>query len=125
MDLNSWNGTGRLTRDPQLKNINDTYLCTFSIAVDGYKENVHFFDVECWGQYAEVVSTHINKGARVAVSGELIQSRWEQDGQKRSKVKIRASEVTFLSAPGESTRAEEPDDEVEDIQELDDSDVPF
>ena len=36
------------------------------------------------------------KGKQVAVEGELRQSRWEQDGQNRSRVEIHASNIQLL-----------------------------
>ena len=32
------------------------------------------------------MSQYLNKGTQVAINGSLVQSRWEQDGQTRSKV---------------------------------------
>jgi single-strand DNA-binding protein len=45
----------------------------------------------------------MTKGTQVAVEGELRLDRWEQDGQKRSKVKIIANNVQLLGSRGGSS----------------------
>jgi len=101
---------GNLTRDPEVKYtpkgnavgdlsiaINDSYK-----AQDGtIKETVTYVDIEVWGRQAETCKQYLTKGRPVFVEGQLRLDQWEQDGQKRSKLKVRADRVQFLgSAPG-------------------------
>ncbi len=104
---------GNLTRDAELKYTNSgAAICKFSIAVnrsrksgDQWTEEVNFFDVDLWGRSGEAIAKYLVKGKQVGIDGELRQDRWEQDGQKRSKVKIAAFNVQLLGGgrPGADT----------------------
>ncbi len=103
-DINVVMLVGRLTRDAELKYTNTgTAVCNFSLAVnrrkrsgDQWTDEVNYFDIVLWGKQGEAIHQYLGKGKQVAVSGELRQDRWEQDGQNRSKVKITASNVQLL-----------------------------
>src|ERR1700722_6275892 len=99
---------GNLTRDPEVRYtpkgtavgdlaiaINDSYK-----AQDGsIKETVTYVDIEVWGRQAETCKQYLTKGRPVFVEGQLRLDQWEQDGQKRSKLKGRADRVQFLGSP--------------------------
>lgn len=100
---------GNLTRDPELRTTGSGQsVCSFSLAINrswqdqnGQQQDaVDYFDITVWGKLAELVSQYLSKGRRCLVQGRLSQSTWEQDGQKRSKVEVVASDVTFLDGPG-------------------------
>ncbi len=103
-DINSVVLVGRLTRDAELKYTNSgTAVCKFSIAVNrsrktqnGWEEEAHFFDIVLWGRQGEAIQKYLGKGKQVAVQGDLRQSRWEQNGQTRSRVEIHAQNVQLL-----------------------------
>lgn len=93
---------GRLTRDPELRTTpNGKNVCSFSLAVDrafGQDDSADFFDVTAWDKLGELVNQYLAKGRRCLVQGRLSQRSWEQDGQKRSKVEVIATDVTFLDS---------------------------
>jgi single-strand DNA-binding protein len=103
-DMNIVALIGRLTRDAELKYTNSGMaVCKFSVAVNGRKksgdqwvEEAHFFDVVLWGKSGEAINQYLIKGKQVAIEGELRQSRWEQEGQARSRVEIHANNVQLL-----------------------------
>lgn len=101
---------GNLTRDPDLRQIpSGQSVCSFSLALnrsykDGegnWKEATDYVDVVAWGALGERVAQYVTKGRPVLVSGRLQSRQWEQDGQKRSKLEVIASDVTFLGGRGE------------------------
>lgn len=109
---------GNLTKDPESKVLpgGQYTIVSFSIAVnkrsrgsDGQKkEEVSFFDCEAWNKTGELVMQYCKKGRSVLVEGHLQQDRWEsQEGQKRSKVKIVADSVQFLSPKPEGEQSGE------------------
>ncbi|HOV39189.1 MAG TPA: single-stranded DNA-binding protein [Spirochaetales bacterium] len=109
-DINHVVLVGRLTRDAQLKYTNTGIaISTFSVAInrrvkqgDKWTDEAHFFDITLFGKQAEAVTQYLRKGTQVAVEGELRQDRWEQDGQKRSKIVIVANNIQLLgSRPAE------------------------
>jgi len=96
---------GNLTRDPEVKYTpKGTAVCDLGIAInDSYKaqdgtikETVTFVDVEVWGRTAENCKQYLTKGRPVFVEGQLKLDQWEQEGQKKSKLKVRADRVQFL-----------------------------
>ncbi len=101
---------GNLTRDPEVRYtpkgtavgdlaiaINDSYK-----AQDGtIKETVTYVDIEVWGRQAETCKQYLTKGRPIFVEGVLKLDQWEQEGQKKSRLKVRADRVQFLGGgPG-------------------------
>jgi single-strand DNA-binding protein len=96
---------GNLTRDPELRTTpNGATVCSFSLALNrSYKnaegnwtEATDFIDIVAWGPLGERVAQYLTKGRPALVSGRLQSLSWEQEGQKRSKVEVVATDVTFL-----------------------------
>lgn len=96
---------GNLTRDPELRQTpTGQSVCSFSLALNrSYKdksgewqEATDYVDITAWAGLGERVSQYLSKGRRCLVQGRLQSRSWEQDGQKRSKVEVLASDVTFL-----------------------------
>ncbi|MDB5181622.1 MAG: putative Single-stranded DNA-binding protein 1 [Candidatus Saccharibacteria bacterium] len=108
--LNQVTLMGNLTRDPELRQTpGGQNVCSFSLALNrSYKdqsgewqEATDYIDVVAWGPLGERVSQYLQKGRRCLVQGRLQSRSWEQEGQKRSKVEVLASDVTFLDGRGE------------------------
>ena len=107
-DINSVVIVGRLTRDVELKYMNNgNAVASMSIAVnrskkegDQWVSEAHFFDVSYFGKGAEAVKPYLTKGKQIAVQGSLRQNRWEKDGQKQSRVVIVADSVELLGGNG-------------------------
>lgn len=103
--LNQVTLMGNLTRDPELRQTpGGQNVCSFSLALNrSYKdqsgewqEATDYIDVVAWGPLGERVSQYLHKGSRTLVQGRLQSRSWEQEGVKRSKVEVLASDVTFL-----------------------------
>ena len=102
---------GNLTRDPDLRQIpSGQSVCSFSLALNrsfkdkegNWQEATDYVDVVAWAALGERVAQYVTKGRPVLVSGRLQSRQWEQDGQKRSKLEVVATDVTFLGGRGES-----------------------
>ena len=101
---------GRLTRDPELKQVpSGTAVVDMGLASnEKFKtragelvERACFVDVVAWGRQAESCCKYLSKGSRVLVEGRLQLDQWESDdGQRRSKLRVRAERVNFLARPG-------------------------
>lgn len=95
---------GNLTRDVELRYTpSGTAVTDIALAVnervkrnDQWVEEAHFFDVTLWGRTAEVAGEYLSKGSSVLIEGRLKQDRWEQDGQKRSKVQVVGEKMQML-----------------------------
>ena len=105
-DINRVTLVGRLTRDAELRYVSENLaVCTMGLAVnrkrkqgDDWVEEASFFDIVLFGRLGEVISRYLTKGKQIAVDGQLRQNRWEQDGQRRSKVEIIASDLQLLGS---------------------------
>lgn len=131
---------GRLTRDPDMRTTpNGKTVTSFGLAVDrqsSQDDSADFFDITAWEKLGELVNQYLSKGRRCLVQGRLSFRQWEQDGQKRSKVEVIATDVTFLdgpssdsndsgsSRPAPSKSADRAPDNVDD-QPIDLSEIPF
>ncbi|MGN0728236.1 single-stranded DNA-binding protein [Treponema sp.] len=105
-DINSVVIVGRLTRDAELRYLNNgTAVASISIAVNRSKKDgdqwiseAHFFDVSYFGKGAEGIKPYLTKGTQIAVQGSLRQDRWEKEGQKFSRVNILADSIELLGS---------------------------
>jgi single-strand DNA-binding protein len=103
-DVNSVVLIGRLTRDAEMKYTSGGLsICNMAIAVnrnvkhgEKWEDEPNFFDIVMFGKQGEAVKEYLVKGKRIGIQGELHQEQWEQDGQKRSKVKVIASNINLL-----------------------------
>lgn len=105
--LNQVTLMGNLTRDPELRQTpTGQNVTSFSLALNrsykdqsgAWQEATDYIDIVAWGPLAERVSQYLSKGRRCLVQGRLQSRSWEQDGQKRNKVEVLASDVTFLDS---------------------------
>ena len=98
---------GNLTRDPVVRNTpSGTAVADLGLAVnEKYKnkagemvETTCYVDVVAWGRQAEVCQQYLHKGSPVLIEGRLQLDQWEsKEGEKRSKLRVRADRVQFLS----------------------------
>lgn len=126
-----FSGIGRLTRDPEVRSVGDGVVARFGLATNKMikgKERPSFFDCEVWGRSAQFVEEHVHKGDLVQVMGELEEDKWENEGQKRSKVMLRIIDVRFAGGGKNKSETSEPKKaEVEDSPSVSETfeDVPF
>lgn len=100
---------GRLVREAELKYASSgTAILNFSIAVnrsvkkgDKWEDEASFFDCTFFGKMAESVKKYLEKGKQVSIIGELVQNRWEKDGEKRSRVGIIVNKLQLLGGKDE------------------------
>lgn len=91
---------GRLTKDPETKNINGKSVCTFFLAVNRptKEKEADFFLIEVWGKVAELCNQYLKKGSACLVDGSLRQDKWQdKEGKQQSRTKVSAFAVQFLS----------------------------
>lgn len=139
---------GRLTRDPEQRTTTTgKNIASFSVAVDRNTQDdqADFFNVTAWEKLGDLVMQYLSKGRRVLVQGRLRQDSWDdkETGQKRSRVEIVATDVTFLdgpnggdsdaatastnAAPAQNNKKKSDDVVIEDIDDkpIDLSEIPF
>lgn len=105
MSINSVTISGNLGRDPEVKQTaTGTDVSTFSICVNDRKKNQqtgewedvpNWVEVTFFGNRAATIGRYLAKGSHVTVKGKLRESKWERDGQKRSKLSVVGEDIDF------------------------------
>lgn len=105
---------GRVAKELELRATpGGTSVLDLRLAVDdSYKgkdgqqvEKTIFLDVSVWGKQAEACGKFLAKGSPVLVDGRLEMSEWTTpEGEKRSRLRVRATDVQFLGSPGGGRR---------------------
>ena len=101
---------GNLTRDPEVRQApSGAKVADLGLAVSETwrdkatgqsKEVTCFVDVVVWDKLAELCQQYLAKGRPVLVEGRLQMDEWKnQQGEKRSKLRVRADTVKFLGSP--------------------------
>jgi|TARA_R110000824_G_scaffold188467_1_gene369793 single-strand DNA-binding protein len=124
-DLNKVFIAGRLTRDPEVRQIPSrpgATLCKMGVAVsrkyktkDGdSREDTVFIDVIVWDKTATYCGEHLQKGRPILVEGRLKSDTWDDKdtGAKRSKIEIQGDRVQTLDWDGAQGGYTEPQPKV-------------
>lgn len=94
--------TGRVGGDPETRAAGTSNVTSFSVAVDqgwGDKKQTNWFRVSIWGDRGSKLASHIAKGNKIAVTGELEVT----DYNGKQQLNVRAAEVDpFLGGKNES-----------------------
>ena len=98
--MNSYQATGRLTRDPELRALpSGDSVCEMRLAIDGMgrggRDQVGYLDVVTYGKPGEAAANVLTKGWLVAFDGRLEYHEW--DGEHNAIAGV--GNVEFLSAP--------------------------
>lgn len=98
---------GNLTRNPEVRYTPaGTAVADIGVAMNekfkdkegNERENVVFVDVVAWGRKAEVIAEYCHKGSALHIEGRLQLDQWEnQQGEKRSKLRVRLDSFEFLN----------------------------
>ncbi len=111
---------GNLTRDPELKRTKSgAALTELGMAMNRSWTNENgqrhdettFVDVTVWGKQAENAAQYLQKGRSVLIEGRLQMDTWQdtKTGQNRSKLRVVAESVQFLSNQQSSAQQNGPE----------------
>lgn len=105
---------GRLGRDPEVKFLQSSTVCNFSVATDeswtdkqGQKQQrTEWHNIVAWGKLAEICGQYLAKGRQVYIEGSLRTEEYEKDGVKKYTTKIIARDVVFLGGKNEAQQSQ-------------------
>ena len=108
MNLNKVMVAGRLTRDPELKQLpNGNSVTNLGFVTnrvfttnDERKEEATFLDIKAWGKSGENIAKYLEKGSPIFIEGRLTGESWESNGEKRSKLVVTLENYKFISDGG-------------------------
>lgn len=97
---------GRLTRDPEMRYANTSNIAVvkFSLAVDRrFKKDgqpdADFINCVVFGKTGEFTNNYFSKGMRVAVTGRIQTSSWEDDtGKRQYRTDVIVEEAYFADS---------------------------
>lgn len=127
--MNSVIFMGRLTKDPESRQHDNTTICNFTIAVDRrYKrENqptADFFDCTAFGKTGEFIAKYFSKGARILISGEMQNNNYtDKQGKKVYGMKMIVQSVEFCESKKDNNSSG--NDNFEPVDDVDDEGIPF
>ncbi len=105
---NSITLVGRLTKDPEFKNIKEgTDVAKFTLAVGrGFKKDeTDFINCVAWNKIANTINIYTRKGSPILVVGRLQISNYEnKDGVKVWKTEVIVEKMTMLGSKKEENK---------------------
>lgn len=94
--------TGRLTRDPEVRNGKETEVAHFTLAVDDFEKGektADFFDCVAFGNLAKFADDYLKKGTLVNVCGRLKNNNYtDKNGNKQYGTQVVLSKIEFGEA---------------------------
>lgn len=136
---------GNLTRNPELRYTpQGKPVCTLNVASNDRErdpktkelvDRATFFKATIWGQKAEVIAKHFERGSEIYIEGRFKPEEWtDREGLKRTTFGIQVSDFNFTGGSNRSQQREQSStssqisssiQESEDDSGIDDDDIPF
>jgi len=63
--------TGRLTKEPDIRNANETIVARYSLAVDRFGDGTDFINCVSFGKTAEHTRNFLHKGTKIIAEGRI------------------------------------------------------
>lgn len=93
---------GRLTTEPEIKEIGENKVVNISIAVNKGNNEADFFPLVIWNITAENLVKYCHKGDMIAVEGRLQNRSYDtENGFKRYVTEVLVNNITYLSGKKE------------------------
>lgn len=90
---------GRLGRDAEIRHVNETDVCNFSVAENigfGDRKATQWWNCALWGSRGEKLAQYLTKGTAVTVCGEVTTREYTaKDGTPKFELQCRVLEVTL------------------------------
>ena len=135
---------GRITKDPELRNINSgSSVVNFTIAVnrpvaqnaDQNQNNADFINCVIWNKQAENLAKYVKQGSLIGVEGRIQTRSYESNGTTRYITEVLCDNVQFLETKKDGTNGTQKNasqDDANDVDQyagkinsVDDNDLPF
>ena len=98
---------GRMTRDPELKfTSGGKAFANFSLAVQKAKDEVEYIDCTVGEKTAETIAEYFRKGNRNLIQGRVSVNSYEQNGEKRRRMRVVVNSFEFVESSKSSGNSE-------------------
>ena len=118
---------GRLTRDPELRSTGSGIPVTsFSLAVNGKKDDTTFIDCVAWRGTAEAICQYLGKGRMMVVEGSLQSREWnDKEGNRRKSIEVNVSQFHFCDKKESAPQYPQQNNEFQEIEDEEPGNLPF
>jgi single-strand DNA-binding protein len=124
---------GRVGKDPEVREVNDTKVAKLSLATsekftkkDGEKvENTAWHSLVMWGRLAEIAEKYITKGDMLYVEGKIDYRKYEKDGSVTYYTDIVVTGMNMVSSKNEVRSRDNEKIQESKTEELPEDDLPF
>ena len=129
---------GNLTANPESRIVdgrNGSFsVCNFNVAVNRVikgDKSTQYFRVSCFGKAAENAMKYLFKGSKVAVSGPVHASAYEdRNGRAQASLEVTAEDIEYLSSKkdnGQQTEQQAPEPSPDEFMNVPDDmdELPF
>jgi single-strand DNA-binding protein len=113
------NITGFVGSDPQVRQVNDQSVASFSVAVSrknsrGEKQTV-WVRVNCWSKLSTIAEQYVRKGSLVGVTSAWVRpSAWiDQSGNPIASIDIDADRLVLLDRVDNGNYSEEGNEDID------------
>ena len=92
---------GRLTRDAEVRQNNETKVARFTLAVDRYNSDADFIPCVAFGKNADFAEKYLSKGKKICVEGNIKTGSYiNKDGVKVYTTEVIAEHFEFCESKG-------------------------
>lgn len=86
---------GNLGKDPELKNVGENQVASFSLAVRTGKDETTWMNCAVWGKRAQTAAEYLRKGAKITIAGQGKLESWISDGTEKHTLKVNVTDFTL------------------------------
>lgn len=131
--MNKWIGTGRLTRDPEVRYSGEMAIARYTLAVDrrGKDAGTDFINCVAFGKQGEFAEKYLRKGMKIAVTGRIQTGSYtDKEGRKVYTTDVVVEEHEFCESKGQSEESPRPSTNTEEEEFMNipsdiEDDLPF
>lgn len=122
--------SGRLTRDPELKESGESKVTRFSLAVTRQfkRDEADFINCVAFGKNAENIAKYCTKGSPLAIVGNIRTGSYDKDGVKVYTTDVVTESFEFIGSKNDSSNQNNSENDSGFDNEMmpeDDGDCPF
>lgn len=115
--MNKWCGTGRMTKDADIRSAGETTVGHFTLAVERRftkgEEKADFISCIAFGKTAEWLEKYTHKGMKLEVVGRIQTGSYEKNGVKVYTTDVVVEEANF--AESKKASEEKPQQDLDDF----------
>jgi single-strand DNA-binding protein len=94
---------GTLGKDPELKQVGQDNVLTFSVAdSQGREKPTIWWNCQLWGKRATSMQQYLSKGSKVTVTGQVTEREYTtKEGEKRKVMDVRVNDLALQGDRGQ------------------------